>query len=211
MLPAGYAATLRVTASGTGPLVYQWARNGVAIPGATGATYAFAKLQLSDSGAYSVVVTNAVGSVTSNAVTVAVGSSAGKFFNLSTRGFVGAGDNTLIAGFVIDGTTPKSVLIRAVGPGLAQYGLGAAQVLADPVLTVKDAEGNDVCANDDWGAATNAASLPQAFDATGAFDLLPGSKDAVVLATLAPGIYTALVRGKDSATGLALLEMYEVP
>jgi len=211
MLPAGYSGTLTVAATGTAPLSYQWRLNGSAIPGATGSTLPLASVQAGASGSYSVVVTNAAGSTTSNVATITVGTASGRFLNLSTRGYVGTGNSVLIAGLVIDGTAPKTVLIRAVGPALAQFGLSAGEVLADPLATIKDAAGLDVAANDNWSDAPNASILPQVFHNVGAFDLNAGSKDAVILATLAPGIYTVVVSGQSNSVGLALLETYEVP
>jgi len=210
-LPAGYAGSLTVVAGGNAPFTYQWRKDGAPLAGATGASLAFASALLSDSGNYTVVVTNADGTVTSTVARVAVGTSASRFINLSTRGFVGTGANVLIAGLVINGPAPKTVLVRVVGPTLAQLGLSAADVLADPLASVRDAGGNEIYANDDWGTAANASILPQVFHTVGAFDLPAGSKDAVALVTLAPGLYTVIASGKNSGTGIALLETYEVP
>jgi len=211
MLPAGYSGSLSVTATGTAPLSYQWRLNGAAIPGATGSTLPLASVQASASGNYSVVVTNASGSVTSNIATVTVGTATGRFLNLSTRGYVGTGNNVLIAGLVVSGSSPKSILIRAVGPALVPMGLSPSEVLADPVLVLKDSTGADLATNDNWGDAPSAAILSQVFHSVGAFDLTAGSTDSVLLVTLPPGIYTALATGKNGGTGIALLETYEVP
>ena len=211
MLPAGYSGSLSVTATGTAPLSYQWRLNGTAIPGATGSTLPLASVQASASGNYSVVVTNASGSVTSNIATVTVGTATGRFLNLSTRGYVGTGNNVLIAGLVVSGSSPKSILIRAVGPALVPMGLSTSEVLADPVLTLKDSTGTDIATNDNWGDAPTAAILSQVFHSVGAFDLTAGSTDSVLLVTLPPGVYTALATGKNGGTGIALLETYEVP
>ena len=211
MLPAGYSGSLSVTATGTAPLSYQWRLNGAAIPGATGSTLPLASVQASASGNYSVVVTNASGSVTSNIATVTVGTATGRFLNLSTRGYVGTGNNVLIAGLVVSGSSPKSILIRAVGPALVPMGLSTSEVLADPVLTLKDSTGTDIATNDNWGDAPTAAILSQVFHSVGAFDLTAGSTDSVLLVTLPPGVYTALATGKNGGTGIALLETYEVP
>ena len=210
-LPAGYAGTLTVVASGTAPLTYQWSKDSAAIPGATAASLAFASAQPSDSGNYTVVVTSPDGTVTSTVAKVAVGTSAAKFINLSTRGFVGTGPNVLIAGLVITGPNPKTVLIRVVGPTLAQLGLSSTDVLADPVASLRDPSGAEILSNDDWGTGANVSILPQVFHTVGAFDLPVGSKDAVALVTLDPGIYTVIASGKNGSSGIALLETYEVP
>ncbi len=133
----------------------------------------------------------------------------GRLVNASARTEVGTGENILIAGFNVSGTTPRRLLIRAVGPTLSGYGV--AGVLADPVLVVRTGAGVEVAANDNWSTANNAAELAAAGRAVYAFDLVAGSKDAVVAATLAPGTYTASVSGANDTTGVALVEVYELP
>ena len=129
----------------------------------------------------------------------------GRLLNLAVRGTAGTGANALIAGFVIGGTEPKSVLVRAVGPGLAAFGVTG--VLANPALTLTNSAGATVAANDDWG---NAVSVVQAAAQTGAFALAAGSADAAAIAVLAPGAYTLQVSGAAGATGVALAEVYEI-
>ncbi len=130
--------------------------------------------------------------------------------NVSARNFVGVGDNILVAGFVVSGNEPRTLLIRGVGPGLVQYGVP--EVLADPVLeihtTIQNAD-SLVAANDDWGDEPNAADATSAVP--GAFALGDGSKDAMLLITLPAGAYTAHVLGANDTTGNALVEIYEVP
>jgi hypothetical protein len=137
--------------------------------------------------------------------------------NLSTRGFVGADEAQLGAGCVISGTVSKRVLIRGVGAALA--GFGVAGALTDPVLTVYR-ESVVLATNDDWqtpvplagmSAPATAAEISAAATASGAFPLASGSKDAAVVLTLAPGAYTAFVSGANRMTGVALIEIYEVP
>jgi hypothetical protein len=114
-------------------------------------------------------------------------------------------DGALIAGFAVGGTGLKTLLIRAVGPGLAQW-LGAS-ALADPKLEVYNAANQLIAANDNWPA-----SLASTFTLVQDFSLVAGSKDAAVLVTLAaPGIYTAVIISADGSTGEALVEVYEVP
>jgi hypothetical protein len=130
-----------------------------------------------------------------------------RFTNLSARTRVGTGDNILIVGFVIAGNLPMNVLIRAVGPGLEQFGVGG--VLADPQLSVVKAGSSAALAvNDNWGGTP---ALAAAFTATGAFPLPLASKDAALLVTLQPGAYTAQVSGIGGTTGVALVEVYEAP
>jgi hypothetical protein len=131
---------------------------------------------------------------------------AGRLINVSTRGFAGTGDQALVPGFVIGGNAPKQVLIRAVGPGLAQFGVTG--VLADPQLTLVPL-GKDfsVAANDNWGGTS---ALQTAFSQAGAFALPPGSNDAAIVLRLPPGGYTVVVSGAGNATGTALVEVYDL-
>jgi hypothetical protein len=127
--------------------------------------------------------------------------------NLSARARVRSGERLLIGGFVIAGTEPMKVLIRAVGPTLAPAGV--ASPLADPVLELVS-KGQQIHLNDDWQTAGNATDVVTAATAVGALALPEGSKDSSLLVTLPPGVYSALVRGKDEAEGVALLEIYVV-
>jgi uncharacterized delta-60 repeat protein len=122
--------------------------------------------------------------------------------NLSSRGFVGTGENALLVNFTVE-TNTKTVLLRAVGPALSVFGVTG--VLADPVLTVHDATGAEIARNDDWPAA-----LASDFTSIGAFPLTAGSKDSALKITLAPGTYTARVTGAAATTGVALVEAYSV-
>jgi chitodextrinase len=136
-----------------------------------------------------------------------------KVVNVSTRGLVGTGQNVLIAGFVISGNTPKKVLIRAVG-GTTLGGFGVAGTLADPFLTLqRQVAGvySTVRENDDWESGNDAALVAAATTKAGAFPLPSGSKDSVLLVTLPPGTYSTIVTGNGTSTGIALVEVYEVP
>ena len=129
-----------------------------------------------------------------------------RFVNLSTRGNVGTSDNALIAGFVVSGTQPRRMLIRAIGPSLAQFGLGS--LLVDPQLTLFH-NGTQVATNDDWEISRSSAVIAATAQQVGAFALNPASLDAALLITLAPGSYTVVVTGVNGATGLALVEVYD--
>ena len=345
---AGATATLAVTAAGTAPLTYQWLRNGTAIAGATQATFTLERARPSDRGQYSVTITNAVGAVTSSAVELTVspvsrianlsiltslasasdnftlgfvlggppaGASATKpvlvravgpslaplgvagalddpklelyagqtlttandnwggdaalagsftavgafafanaasrdaavtarvassnnsikisgtgsglvlaelydatvaddfglasprFANVSVLKQIGSG---LTAGFVIDGSEPLRVLVRAIGPALGAFGVTGA--VADPKLDLfQSGSASAIASNDNWGAAANATQVAAAATGVGAFTLAPESRDAVLLVTLPPGSYTAQVSGVANTTGIALVEVYEVP
>jgi uncharacterized delta-60 repeat protein len=186
-----------------------------AFPLASGSSDA-AVLATLDPGNYSVGVTSADGSSGVALVEVydagpAAPSSAPRLINISSRGHVGVGEDALIAGFVVTGNTPKRVLIRGIGPALQSYGISG--VLADPTLTLR--QGNTVVlTNDDWSTQTGevtAADVSSAADAVSAFSLTPSSKDAAMLITLDPGLYTATVNGKNDTTGVGMIEVYELP
>lgn len=128
--------------------------------------------------------------------------------NLSVRAVVGAGENLLIPGLVVGAGTTRTVLVRAVGPGLAAFGVTG--VLPDPALELY--RGTErIAANTRWHTATNAAALRSAAVQVGAFALAEGGADSALLATLTPGAYTVQVRGAGGATGVALVEVYDLP
>jgi hypothetical protein len=129
-----------------------------------------------------------------------------RLVNISARARVSAKDanGATIAGFVVTGTDPKPILIRAIGPGLAKFGL--ADALSDPRLTLYDSANHVTAANAGWN---DNAAVAAAGASAGAFALEPGSKDAAILATLAPGAYTAQVQSEDSS-GTVLVEVYDV-
>ena len=130
---------------------------------------------------------------------------AGRLINLSARAHAGSGDSVLIIGFVISGDTPLRVLIRAVWPTLANYGVKTQ--LADPQLKLYKGS-TLVEQNDNWAGG---GALIAAFAQTGAFALPnPASKDAAMIVTLAPGAYTAIVSGAGDTNGIALAEVYEL-
>ncbi len=119
--------------------------------------------------------------------------------NISTRGEVGTGDNVMIGGFIIGGTTPAKIMIRAIGPSLAAFGVSG--VLPDPVLELHDKDGSLIYQNDNW----RAEQAQQIIDTT-----IPPSdeSESAIIATLAPGAYTAIVHDAGTAEGVALVEVY---
>lgn len=124
---------------------------------------------------------------------------------MAARGRVGTGADVLVAGFTVDGPRSKTVIIRGIGPALGA--LGVTGVLSDPLLQVY-AGGTLVDSNDNWGSVAGFTALSAS---RGAFPLTAGSRDAALMVTLAPGSYTAQVSGVGGATGIALLEIYDVP
>jgi hypothetical protein len=126
--------------------------------------------------------------------------------NLSALNHVGTGADVLIAGFTIAGLTTKNILIRAVGPTLGRAPFNIGGTLADPKLEIYNSNQAKIGEND-----TYAANLAPTFASVGAFALAAGSKDAAVIVSLPPGGYTVQVSGADGGTGIAIIELYELP
>jgi hypothetical protein len=135
-----------------------------------------------------------------------------KVTSVSTRGVVGTGENNLIAGFQVSGSTSKLVLVRGIGPGLGA--LNVAGALADPLLQIIRMDRGTrtvVRENDNWETGNDVTLVTDASTKVGAFPLRGGSRDAVILISLPPGTYSATVGGVGSTTGVGLVEVYEVP
>lgn len=129
-----------------------------------------------------------------------------RLINVSVLKPIAAGE-TLTAGFVIGGTTAKQVLIRAVGPTLGIAPFNVPGAMTDPKLDLYRAQAV-INTNDNWGGGV---ALAAAFTNVGAFALGTASRDAAILVTLQPGNYTAQVTGVAGASGVTLVEVYEVP
>lgn len=130
-----------------------------------------------------------------------------RLLNISARGFVGTGSNSLIAGFVVGGTDSKTVLVRASGPALAASPFNVPGTLPDPELQVFS--GSTVLnTNEGWGGNAQIAAAAASVSAFAWTD--PASNDAALLMTLQPGAYTAIVSGVSGDTGVSLLEVYDV-
>src|SRR5437764_348940 len=130
--------------------------------------------------------------------------------NISTRSLVQTGDNVMIGGFIVQGTTPRSVIIRAIGPELSQYGVP--NPLANPTLELHDGNGALIASNDNWSTTIIGGIITQDQDD----DILhschaPGDpNESAIIANLPPGNYTAIVRGVNNTTGVALVEAYDL-
>ena len=118
--------------------------------------------------------------------------------NLSTRVSIQDGNGVAIAGFIISGSSPKQVLIKGLGASLSNFGI--ANPLQDPTLELHDSTGKAIATNDDWQTATNAAQIPVNFQPA-------DSREPAILATLPPGSFTAILRGKNGGSGVGLIEM----
>jgi uncharacterized protein (DUF1800 family) len=118
--------------------------------------------------------------------------------NISTRMVVETGDNVLIGGFIIYGTGQKTVALRALGPSLPVQG-----TLNDPVLELHDGSGALIASNDNWRTSQQSAII--------AAGLAPGDdRDSALITTLGTGGYTVIVRGANNATGVAIVEVYDL-
>jgi outer membrane protein assembly factor BamB len=119
--------------------------------------------------------------------------------NLSARGFVGTGDDALIGGLIVTGVASQNVILRAIGPDLASKGVSGS--LANPTLELHDGNGILIQSNDNWRSDQEAEIMATGLEP--ADDL-----DAAIVDTLAPGSYTAIVRGVGGSSGIALVETY---
>lgn len=127
-----------------------------------------------------------------------------RLLNLSSRGFVGSDSEVFVAGFVISEGESKQVLIRAIGPTLADYGIPG--VLVDPELKLYDSNNNLIATNDNW-----TSSAGETFGTVGAFALSAGSLDAAMVVTLEPGVYSAHASGLGAdANGEGMIEIYDL-
>lgn len=126
--------------------------------------------------------------------------------NLSGRAVVGSGSDVLIPGFVVEGSTARRVLVRAVGPALEAFDLTG--LLPRPRLTLYSGD-TPIGANTGWGSAANAADIRTVSASLGAFTLPEGGADSALLVTLQPGAYTAVIDDAGGSTGLALFEVYD--
>ena len=124
-----------------------------------------------------------------------------KLANISSRGFVETGDNVMIGGFIA-GNQAMHVMVRAIGPSLTQFGVPNA--LADPTLELHNAQGAVIAFNNDWQDTDQAAIAATGIPPT-------DNKESAILATLAPGNYTAIVRGLNDTSGVGLVEVYHLP
>jgi len=161
------------------------------------------------SGAYSVIVAGKNGTTGIGLVEVYdLGtasldiSSESKLANISTRGKVQTGDDVLIGGFIVAGSTPSNILVRAIGPELTAQGVTGA--LQDTTLELHDGNGTLLMSNDDWESTQKQEIIDTTVPPT-------DPRESAIVAPLNPGDYTAIVRGKNNTTGVALVEAYVLP
>jgi len=130
--------------------------------------------------------------------------------NISTRSFVQTGDHVMIGGFIVQGTQSKRTILRAIGPELSQYGIP--NFLTDPTLELHNANGTLIAFNDDWQETVIGGIITsdQVLDIVNSGHAPGNPFESAIIADLPPGRYTAIVRGFDNTTGVALVEAYDL-
>lgn len=213
-IPAGDKLRIVVPALGEG-VNYIWTKDGRAIAGAPDSNVlTFNFVTSSDAGTYACLYsTPTTLPRPSQSLILGVGPT-NRLLNLSTRALVGAaGDPALTTGFVVSGTASKKIILRAVGPSLAAFGV--ANPLRAPVLRIFDGNGrpyeNGFAYPAAVGGPTYESDLAESLVKTGAFPLPSGTRDVTEMKPFEPGSYTATVTSADGTTGTVLLEIYEVP
>lgn len=191
------AAELNATANAPGSFSYDPALGTILSPGTHTLTVTFTP---TDTFNYS--------SATAQ-VTLTVNAASSRLANISARGYCSTGDRVMIGGFVVSGSAPKRILIRAVGPSLVSQGLGSAEVLLDPVIEVH--KGVPIIAsNDNWADDGNGTDITTTAAQIGAAALVNSdTKSAALLLTLQTGVYSFVASGKGGTAGIVLLEVYD--
>ena len=206
-IASGETAALTVGATGSG-INYQWKRNGVAITGATDATYFVRSAGSEQAGVYSVAIANSAGSSTSGSVQLEVTTTndPGRISNLSIRSMAGTGEQTLIVGAVLGGdatTGARPLLLRAAGPSLVPFGVGNA--LADPSLELLR-DGSTLAVSHDWN---NDAQIAAVAAGVHAFPFTTSRDAALFRPDIIAGRYDMKISGVSDTTGVALAEIYD--
>ncbi len=206
----GDSVTFSVGAGGDAPLTFQWYHNNALVAGATDSSYTIPFATTADNGTYMVNVWNDAGIATSHNATLSVNAPpASRLVSIATRAYATTDNGVTIGGFVIDGNSPKQVLMRAVGPSLSTQGLPSTELLADPTIELHH-KGSILATNDNWGDNTNAAAIAETGLRIGATPLdASDTQSAAMLMTLDPGVYTFIAKGKNNSSGIVLIEVYD--
>ncbi len=221
----GQNATFALTSPATN-VTYQWqvsTDNGATFSnvvndstysGATSSTLTVSGVTAALNGRkYRLQLSNAAGSSTSATATLTVTGAppptgTARLINLSVRTQAGAADNAVFVGLAISGASSKQMVIRGIGPGLTQFSV--ANAMPNPQLTLFNSVSTPLASNTGWSTAANAAAMPAAFSAVGAFALTPGSGDSAIVQPLNSGVYNAQIASSSAATaGIALAEFYD--
>ena len=128
--------------------------------------------------------------------------SANNLLNLSTRAFVGTNTGVLIGGFILQGTAPATLVLRAIGPSLTPFGISGA--LADPFLELRDSSGAVLASNDNWQAGPDAGAIQRV-------GLVPThANESALRATVPAGAYTVIISGVNQTSGIGVVEIYDL-
>jgi hypothetical protein len=132
--------------------------------------------------------------------------------NISTRRFVQSVDNVMIGGFIVEGTQPKRVILRALGPELSAPPFNVPNVLPDPVLELHNSAGTLIASNDDWQHTIIGGIITsdQVRDIRSSGYAPRDGRESAIIADLPPGNYTGIVRGKNIIIGVGLVEVYDL-
>ena len=132
--------------------------------------------------------------------------------NISTRSFVQTGDNVMIGGFIVQGTGTKRVIIRAIGPELSAPPFNVPNALANPTLELHDSTGALIASNDNWQFTIIGGIITsdQGLEIRNSGHAPANPLESAIIANLPPGNYTAIVRGVNNTTGVALVEVYDL-
>ncbi len=213
-VPVGERLRLIAPTIGDG-LTLVWTKNGRTVPGASTGTLILPAVTPGDAGTYACTFSSATNpSLPSQTLVLGVGPTE-RLLNLSTRTDVGPGaEQAAISGFVVAaGASPKKLIVRAVGPSLALFGVRTP--LRAPALRIFDGDGkpydNGYVYPAVVGGLTYERDLADSLARAGAFPIPAGTRDIVVMMPFPAGSYTALVTSADGTTGTVLLEVYEVP
>ena len=132
--------------------------------------------------------------------------------NISTRAFVQTGDNVMIGGFIVEGTEPKKVIVRAIGPELSAPPFNIPNALVNPTLELHDRTGALIASNDNWVSTIIGGIITtnQVAEIRGSGEAPSDGRESAIIADLPAGNYTAIVRGVNNTTGVGLVEVYDL-
>ncbi|WP_404420479.1 glycosyl hydrolase [Nibricoccus sp. IMCC34717] len=211
----GGTMTLSASVAASGPISYQWQRNGVPVDGANEPRLVLSGVTASHAGSYTLHATTQGGTTVSEVAEVVVDpepyvAPLARLTSLSSRAAVGSASDVLIAGFAVEGPGSKRLLVRAVGARLGTGPFNLPGVLKDATLALYDQNsGSVIAANQDWSLLDRADNAV-AFSAAGAFPLVDGSWDSALLIDVPRGQYTAVAKGNAGVTGICLIEVYDL-
>jgi len=202
----GTQAILDARAVSNTAVTYQWYQDGAPLAGATGSVLSINPADSIHEGTYHVVATSGGGAATSDSAEILVTDK--RLYNIATRARVGTGANVLIAGFVVIGPDPKEILVRGIGPSLVENDID--DPLFKPRLEIYNSACELIYSNEGWAENEDPDAIIAASQLVGAGGRNLHDDDTALLVELEQGLYTAIVRGQDNSTGVALVEAFEI-